>query len=183
MDTTVIDVVVETPGRFAMKTIETADLILRPFQPEDGDDVLALALDWKSAPGPEFDKLPTDRDGCLGFTQYLCTQAGTCWALWSKADRKVVGLIGLNGVEEHGFFDIGHIIHSGYQDNRRDRDALEKVVSLVFETRAEVETVITKNADFGPQLAPLVSLGFTQYQDYPGQLVVTRAAWAADHPK
>ena len=47
-----------------MNLLTSDRLNLRKFTKEDFSDLLSLAVNWKSAPGPEFDKWSVDENGC-----------------------------------------------------------------------------------------------------------------------
>jgi RimJ/RimL family protein N-acetyltransferase len=75
-----------------MKNIETKRLLLRPFTADDWQDLQKVAMDWKSAPGPAFDKWPTADEACRKFTQYLASR-DNCLAVCLKTSGEVVGLL------------------------------------------------------------------------------------------
>jgi RimJ/RimL family protein N-acetyltransferase len=155
--------------------IETERLILRGFQPKDWQAVLELARDWKRAPGPGFDKLPTTDAECKRFTDHLST-SGKYYAMCLRTDNKVVGLLALNGLDERERFDLGHVIHSKYQDNDYDREALSAIIVLIFKTYG-MFTITTHNANNPKQLAPLKSLGFKDGDIEKGELTINKAEW------
>jgi RimJ/RimL family protein N-acetyltransferase len=158
-----------------MVQLETERLILRGFRSKDWPEVLELAIDWKSAPGPDFDKLPTTEVECIKFTDYL-TSSGKHYAMCLRKDDKVIGLLALNGLDEEKRFDLGHIIHSKYQDNDHDREALAAVIALIFKTYG-MFTISTHNANCSRQLAPLRSLGFKDGDVEKGELTLNKAEW------
>jgi RimJ/RimL family protein N-acetyltransferase len=158
-----------------MVQLETKRLILRGFASRDWPEVLELAMDGRSAPGPDFDKLPTNEAECRKFTDYLA-RSGKYYGMCLRTDNKIVGLLALNGLDERERFDLGHIIHSRYQDNDHDREALAAIIALIFSTYG-MFTITTHNADHPGQLAPLKSLGFEQGEGEKGELTINKAQW------
>lgn len=158
-----------------MQPVETKRLVLRQFETNDWPDVLELAIDWQLAPGPAFDKLPTSEREVQQLTDYLA-QNERYFAPVLRATGKVIGLLALNGLDENEQFDLGHIIHSSYQDNEVDREAIAAIVDYLFQEKG-VSTIVTHNADHAPQLAPLRSLGFQPGNLETGELVLTREGW------
>src|SRR5512136_2486338 len=71
--------------RRVMVPVETKRLVLRGFRSNDWPQVLELAIDWKAAPGPESDKLPTTEAECRKFTDYL-TSSGNYYAMCLRTD-------------------------------------------------------------------------------------------------
>ncbi len=164
-----------------MERRETRRLILRGFRSQDWPEVQALAIDWKSAPGPEFDKLPTTETECRQFTDHLSGN-DRYYAVCLRGEDKVIGLLALNGYDEQKRLDLGHIILSSYQDNDHDREALAAIVAVIFGD-ASVSTIVTHNADHPPQLAALRSLGFRDGSTETGELVLGRAEWERSRAK
>ena len=161
-----------------MDRLDTPRTVLRPFASSDWRDVMALAEDWVQAPGPAFDKWPTDGGGAKGLTAHFCQHPDRYLALEVKGTGRVVGLVALNGYEAGGEMDLGHVIHSHYQDNGHDLEALGAVVAHLF-ARPGLTSIIAKNADHPPQLAPLLALGFTTVDPRePGILRLTKEEWA-----
>ena len=160
-----------------MESIETTRLVLRPFRPGDWSDVQELAVDWKSAPGPEFDKWPISEEEAKGLTGHFLGKPGQYFAVSLRSNNKVIGLLALNGIDADKRMDLGHVILSTYQDDAVDREALGAMVGHVF-SNEEVESIITRNADYAKQLAPLRSLGFTNASNKDkGELVLSRLEW------
>lgn len=160
-----------------MGKINTERLLLRNFMAGDWPEVLNLAIDWKSAPGPEFDKLPTDEESCKGLTEYFSKEPSKYLAIELINTGKVIGLLALNGMTDTGSFDLGHIINSKYQDNDIDHEALGAAVAFIF-CKTNANTIITNNADYDKQIAPLLSLGFHKYKQSNGELILTRSEWS-----
>ena len=141
-----------------MELLSSDRLILRGFIKDDFSDVLTLAVNWKSAPGPEFDKWPIDENGCKGFLEYLCTHENY-YAIYLREKERVIGLLAINGIDENKKLDLGHVIHSDFQNNDIDQEALRTIIDNIFETM-DVKVITTGNFPDEKQIAPLKSLGF-----------------------
>ena len=160
-----------------MESIETKQLLLRIFIADDWQDLQQIALEWKSAPGPEFDKWPTEDDACRKFSQYLASRDNYL-AMCLRASGKVIGLLAINDINQDNQADLGHVILSKYQDEDHDLEALQAMVQYCFEAE-KVQSIITHNApDHVAQLAPLRSLGFVNTSpDNPGELTLGKTQW------
>jgi RimJ/RimL family protein N-acetyltransferase len=157
--------------------IDTKRFILRPFAQADWRDAQELAIDWKAAPGPAFDKWPATDEGCQGLVKHL-SRSGGYRAVVDRGSGKVVGLVAMS---DHGGGrqEIGHVILSARQDNDQDREVIEAAVRHCFE-QGQAASIITHNApDHAAQIAPLVSLGFVNVNPADrGELELTREQWA-----
>jgi hypothetical protein len=71
---------------------------------------------------------------------------------------------------------MGHIIHSDYQNNDIDREALSMFIEYGFEAM-DVKTIITNNDPDEKQNASLYSLGFTDRNENGGQLIIEKSNW------
>ena len=137
-----------------MDTLSSKRLLLRAFTKDDFFDVIALADNWNSAPGPKWDKFPADER----FLEEICTKENY-YAVYLREEEKVIGILAINGICENEKLDLGHVIHSDFQNNDIDREALEMMVEHIFATM-EVKKIITGNFPYEKQIAPLKSLGF-----------------------
>ena len=160
-----------------MKRIDTKRLVLRPFTTDDWRDFQELSLDWKAAPGPEFDKWPTSEDASRKSVKYMSAR-GKFFAMCLRESGKVVGLLVINGIDNEKQLNLGHVILSKYQDDDYDREAIGALIQHCFDAEG-VQSVITNNAsDHAAQLAPLVSLGFINRNvKDKGELVITKEEW------
>ena len=158
--------------------LNTRRLTIRHFDSEDWNDVLSLALDWRAAPGPEFDKWPTSEHEVRDLTSYFAGNPETYFAVEDRKNSTVVGLLALNGVDDTDELDLGHVILAQYQDDDHDREALGAMIDQVFGSMG-INMIVTHNADYPPQLAPLKSLGFSsRASEDPSELVLPRERWA-----
>lgn len=166
----------------AMPRIETRRLTLRPFADDDWHDFQELGTDWKAAPGPEFDKWPTSEEACKASVAHMATQ-DKYLAMCLRSSGKVVGLLGLNGTDEQGRMDVGHVVLSKHQDDDLDREALQAIVQRAFDAQDVVAVVTHNAADHAAQLAPLRSLGLTNSDpSEAGELSISRDEWERRHP-
>ena len=159
-----------------MEKIESKRLILRNLDPGDFKDFWELAKNWKKAPGPDFDKFPTDEDSCRKFFDHCLKNTGTSLYIYLPSENKIIGLICMNGIDEQAQMDMGHIIHSDYQNNDIDTEALSMFIDLIFST-TESKAIITNNDPDPKQNAPLYSLGFTDRNANGGQLLLGKTKW------
>jgi RimJ/RimL family protein N-acetyltransferase len=159
-----------------MKTLESKRLILRGLEPNDFNDFWELSKNWKTAPGPDFDKFPIDENGCKGFFDYSLKNSGNSRYIYLRGENKIIGFICLNGKDENDQMDMGHIIHSYYQNNDIDREALSMFIEFVFGTM-DAKAIITNNDPNEKQNAPLYSLGFTDRNVNGGQLIMEKSEW------
>jgi RimJ/RimL family protein N-acetyltransferase len=160
-----------------MRRIETKRLVLRPFTADDWRDFRELSLDWKAAPGPEFDKWPTSGEASRKSVEYMSTK-DKFLAMCLRESGKVAGLLVINEIDDERQLNLGHVILSKYQDNDHDREGIEALIQHCFDAEG-VMSVITNNAsDHAAQLAPLLSLGFINRNvKDKGELVITREEW------
>jgi len=150
--------------------------VLKKLEPSDFKDFWDLSINWKAAPGPEFDKFPVTEKECREFFEYSLKNSGNNLYVFLRDEKKVIGLISLNGLDENGRMDMGHIIHSDYQNDDIDREALFLFINNVFKT-TDVKTIITHNFPDKKQEAPLYSLGFVDGNREHGELLMDKENW------
>jgi hypothetical protein len=90
--------------------------------------------------------------------------------------EKTIGLISLNGLHENGQMDMEHIIHSDYQNNDIDREALSMVIDYIFRA-TESKAIISNDDPDEKQNAPLYSLGSIDRNENGGQLIMKKKNW------
>jgi RimJ/RimL family protein N-acetyltransferase len=156
-----------------MEKLESERLILRGLEPEDFNDFWELSKNWKEAPGPDFDKFPIDENGCNNFFDYSLKNSGGTRFIYLRSEKKIIGLVSMNGIDADGQMDMGHIIHSSYQNDDIDREALSMFVDSIFRT-TEAQAIITNNDPDKKQNAPLYSIGFKDRNENGGQLIIKR---------
>ena len=161
--------------------IETKRLTIRPFTPDDWQGFQALAIDQASSPAARYEPhtSPTDEEGCKGAVQHFA-DSGQFFAVILKDSQRIIGLLAFNGVDENKQLDLGHAVHTDFQDNDFDREALQAIIDFAFETM-DIASVVTRNVaapDWTEQIAPLKSLGLTPIAaDKPGELAISRQDW------
>ena len=160
-----------------MEKLESERLVLRELEPGDFNDFWELSKNWKEAPGPDFDKFPVDKNGCRNFFYYSLKNKGNTHFIYLRSEKKIIGLVCMNGMDQNGYIDMGHIIHSDYQNNEIDREALSMFIDCIFST-TKAKAIITNNDPDEKQNAPLYSLGFTDRNENDGQLIIEKINWS-----
>ena len=127
-----------------MERLESKRLVLKELESSDFKDFWELSINWKAAPGPEFDKFPVTEKECREIFEYSLKNCDNTRYIYLCNEKKVIGLISLNGLDENGRMDMGHIIHSDYQNDDIDREAFLIFIDYVFKT-TEVKTIVTHN--------------------------------------
>ena len=156
-----------------MNRLESERLILRPLEASDFNDFWDLSKNWKEAPGPAFDKWPVAESDCKKAFEHFRNSQGIFW-IYLRGEAKIIGGIFLNNIDENGFIDMGHVIHSSCQNNDIDREALSMAVGNIFKTM-DVIGIITNNDPDEKQNAPLYGIGFTDRNANGGQLILKKA--------
>ena len=157
--------------------LRTKRLGLRGFTTGDWQDLHELAVDWRKAPGPEFDKWPTSEKAARGLAEHFSTSP-RYFAMCLKENQKVVGLLALNGYDKEGQFDLGHVIHSDHHNNDIGREASQPRVDHIFRTASPVSIVTHNDPTHREQLAPLVALGFSRASEgEQGTLMLAKDQW------
>lgn len=158
--------------------IETARLLIRPFFKDDWAGVQALALDKESSKGAKYDATwPTTENECKALTAYFA-KSDQYYAVVLPNDQQIIGLLAFNSIENKQL-DLGHVIHTQYQDNDHDREALAAIIEYAFKSK-DISSVITRNApEWIAQIKPLKSLGLKSVDGKPGELAISKAEWEA----
>lgn len=172
-------VAIEGSAKATGEFFETKRLVIRRFTPEDWSDLQELGKDWSKSPAPEWDKWPISDEASKGSVNYMST-TDKYFAVCLRDTNNVIGLLALNDQtdEERAKkqLDLGHVIHSRYQDKDHDREALEAMIDYVFKSKGMLSIVTHNPSDFPEQLAPLKSLGFKPRKD-KGELGITKEEW------
>jgi hypothetical protein len=90
-----------------MEKIESKRLILRKLEAEDFNDFWELSKNWKTAPGPDFDKFPIDENGCKSWFNECLKNDGNILYIHLRDENKIIGLISFNGKDENERMDMG----------------------------------------------------------------------------
>ena len=161
-----------------MSRIETKRLIIRPFTPDDWKDIQVLAIDKESKKRDPYDHTwPTSDDKCKEMAEYLAGMTDKFFAVCLKKDKTLLGLLAFNNIDTNKQLDLGHQIHSKYQDNDHDKEALESIIDFAFKNKDILSIETRTNSEWTEQIAPLKSLGFTPIKGDPGNLGITKAVW------
>ena len=139
--------------------IETERLVIRKFTEEDWADIQDLAIDKESSEGAKYDHTwPTSEKDCKGVAGFF-SRDNRFRAVCLKADKKIIGLIALNGLDDQGQADLGHVFHTKYGGRDYDTEAIAHAIDYAF-THMGATGVFADNAeDWAVQLAPLRKLG------------------------
>ena len=158
--------------------LETERFMIRPFTPDDWSDLQALAVDKETGKrDPHDPPWPTSEEECKGFANYLAERHEQYFAVCLKANHTLIGLFSFNAVDENGRLDLGCQMHSGYQDNDQDREALSGIIGYAF-SRSDILSIETRtNPDWSEQLAPFKALGFSQIENDPGNWGIEKINW------
>jgi len=160
-----------------MILIETNRTVIRAFDQNDWADAHALANDWSKAPGPAFDKWPTDEAGTKGMLGLFIKNGDQYHALCLRESKKVIGLISLT-MDDKKQGEIGHVILGKHQDNSIDREALQAITDYAFDSKGALLIVTHNASEHIEQVAPLISLGYRSTDpNNPGELAIAKAEW------
>lgn len=161
-----------------MSEIETKRLIVRHFTPADWRGIQALAIDKETHKrDPHDPPWPTSDDESRGFAEHLAKMTDEFFAVCLRGDQMPIGLLSLHHIDESKQLELGYQIHSKYQDNDSDREALESIIDFAFEHK-DVQSIDTRtNPEWTEQIAPLKSFGFTPIEGELGHLGITKADW------
>jgi len=160
------------------RLIETKRLIIRHFTPADWQGVQALAVDKETYKRDPLDApWPTSDDKCQGFAEHLAKMTDRFFAVCLKRDQTLLGLLAFGSIDTNKQLDLGYQIHSKYQDNHHDREALESIIDFAFENKDILSIETRTNSEWTEQLAPLKSFGFIPIKGNPGNLGITKAVW------
>jgi len=161
-----------------MSGIITNRLIIRSFTLNDWKGIQALAIDKESYKSDPHDpSWPTSDKKCKAFVEYLVRMTDKFFAVCLKSDNTLIGLLSFTYSDGNRQLELGYQIHSKYQDNNLDREALEGVINFAFELKNVLSIDSRTNPEWIEQIAPLKSSGFTPIEGDPGHLGITRENW------
>jgi [ribosomal protein S5]-alanine N-acetyltransferase len=140
--------------------METERLKLRRFTPDDRDDFSELIRDKMRSPYAAYDEqFPTDDEGIKSTLAYFAGTDEFFAVVW-KAERKVIGFIALNRIDEETR-NLGYCIHSAYQGRGYAGEAVAAVIGYAKYTLKQRRLVAgTAEANI-PSVWLLQSAGFT----------------------
>jgi RimJ/RimL family protein N-acetyltransferase len=159
-----------------MAQIETTRLTIRPFSPDDWKGTQELTINKMSPKmDPHDHDLPTDDEGCKKMAEWFAKQSDQFFAVFLKSNQRLIGFLTFNGVDDNQQLDVGHVIHTEFQDNDHDKEALEVIIDHAFAIK-DIRSIVTRNPpDWEDQNAPLKALGFRL--DDQGELAMGKADW------
>lgn len=147
-------------------TLEAENLILRPLQTSDLDDLFEYAQDPDVYSYGMWQPYPS-REACADDLNSLIKRydAGTLWwwALVSKGDGKMIGRCELTDVVPHvGRADIGYALNKKYWGKGYATEAIQKVMTYAFEAMTLNRIAATVLADNAASIHLLEKLGMTR---------------------
>ena len=160
-----------------MAQIETPRLVIRPFSPDDWKATQELNINKMSPKkDPHDHDLPVDDDGCKKMAESFAKQGDHFFAVCLKSSQRLIGFLAFNGVDDSQQLDVGHVIHTEFQDNDHDTESLDAIIDHAFTTK-DILSIVTRNpSDWEEQNAPLETLGFKRNNQ--GELAMDKVEWA-----
>jgi len=139
--------------------LETERLVIRRFTEDDWAEIQKLAVNKESSEFGKYDhRWPTSEEGCKGMAGYL-SKSESYWAVCLRDGGRIIGLLALNDIDEHGALDLGHIFHTDFVSGDHDTEALRCIMDYAF-TSLDIQSIYCNNAEeWAVQLAPLKKLG------------------------
>lgn len=121
-----------------MKTLETERLILRPWSPDDLDDLHEYAKDPEIGPNAGWEP-HTDKAVSAKILQ-MFIEKGDTWAMEHKQNHNVIGSIGLHAdrrrAEGINVKMIGYVLSRDYWGTGLMTEAARRVLQFAFEDLA-----------------------------------------------
>lgn len=158
--------------------LETPKLLIRSFSPDDWKCIQNLTVNKMSPKkDPQDHDLPVDDDGCMQMARWFAEHEDQFLAVCLQCNGQLIGFLAFNAVDARGQLDVGHVIHTDFQDDDHDREALEYGFDIAFRDEA-IRAIETRNATgWAEQCAPLWSLGLRPIGNDQGNLAITRNDW------
>ena len=141
------------------ESLETKRLVIRRFASDDWVELQKLAVNKESSEFGKYDhRWPTSEEGCKGMAGYF-SKNEPYWAVCLKDGGRIIGLLALNDVDEHGDLDLGHVFHTDFVSDDHDTEALRCIMDYAF-ANLDIRSIYCNNAqEWTSQLAPLKKLG------------------------
>ncbi|HWT75358.1 MAG TPA: GNAT family protein [Mobilitalea sp.] len=117
-----------------MKTLETEKLILRSFQESDLDDLYEYAKSPNVGPNAGWPPHESKEDSLQILKMFM--EGNEVWAIEYKADKKVIGSVGLHGDRLRSTDDIkmlGYVLSEDYWGRGLVTEASKAVIDYAFE--------------------------------------------------
>ena len=113
--------------------METENLIIRSFAAEDLQDFIALIRDKMQSPYAVYDEqFPIDDASLKGLLSYFAA-SDEFFAVWLKAEARVIGFASLNRVDDTSR-NLGYCIHTDYQGKGYAAEAVMEMKRYAKET-------------------------------------------------
>ena len=153
----------------------TERLIIRRFTLEDWAAIQELARDIDSHEAAKYDcPWPTSDEECKGMADYFSKRESS-WAVCLKADKRLIGYISYNDIDDDKRLDLGHVFHSEFYGKDYDTEALRCMIEYAF-THLDIRSIYANNAEeWTVQLAPLKELGMKTIRR--GTMEITKEEW------
>jgi len=150
----------------------TERLIIRRFTLEDWAAIQELARDIDSHEAARYDcPWPISDEESKGMADYF-SKRETSWAVCLKADKRLIGYISYNDIDDDKRLDFGHVFHSEFYGKDYDTEALRCMMDHAF-THLDIRSIYANNAEeWTVQLVPLKKLGMKSIRR--GTMEITR---------
>ena len=165
-----------SPTSPSAQHLESPRLLLRPFSLEDWAAFQALATDYNASGGRYEGKWPETEEHARKSVEYMATDSKFLAACLRQTGQ-LIGLLALNGMDDNKQMDLGYIIHTDYQDDSHDREALETLITYIFTKLAATSVVVRWVPEWTEQFAVPKALGFTVVGDKKGEMQLTKQQW------
>ena len=168
-------------GHAAMRRLQTSRLVIRPFTPDDWAGFLELTKDYNASKGGKYEgKWGESEEQCREAVEHMSRQ-DKYFAVCLRATGELIGLLALNGMDADKQLDLGHVIHTRYQDGDHDKEALGAMVAHVFREKGALSIVARWRPEWAEQFRTLQALGGKFTDDKRGEMVLTKEDWNQAH--
>ncbi len=162
-------------------TIETPRLRIRSFAVSDWSGFQALTEDYNASNGGTYEgKWPTSEEHCKNSVEFMST-CENYFAVCLQKTGQLIAMLVLNGMDCDGQMDLGYIVHTQYQDNDHDNEALSAVMHYLFREREVCSIVVRWVPEWTEQFRVPTLLGFASVTERPGEMVLTKQCWMQRH--
>jgi len=153
----------------------TERLIIRRFTLEDWAAIQELARDIDSHEAAKYDMpWPTSDEESKGMADYF-SKRETSWAVCLKADKRLIGYISYNSIDDDKRLDLGYVFHSEFHCRDYDMEALRCMMDHAF-AHLDIQSIYALDREeWTVQLAPLRKLGMKTI--CPGKMEITKEEW------
>ncbi|XMB87251.1 GNAT family N-acetyltransferase [Mycoplasmatota bacterium WC44] len=158
-----------------MKTLETKRLILREFILSDLEDFYEYCKDENVGPMAGWQPHDNIHDSKEKLEKMITNQE--VWGIYHKADKKIIGSIGLHKRSKRNKKELGFVLSKAYWGQGIMPEAGKRVIKYAFEEE-NINKIEINHFDFNNQSKSVIKkLGFTyegtkrQDCEYKGKLV------------